>query len=341
MSAAVGADRARLGLTIALLLVVNVVVVLLAFALGRFSLGVGEILHYAWESTVGGGWSGASEIEHVITRIRLPRILAAVLIGAALSVAGAAYQSLFRNPLVSPDVLGASGGAGFGASLAILMGIGTVGMQSMAFAFSVAAVFAAYTISRATRRDQILALVLGGIIVSALFSAGTSILKVLADPNSELPAITFWLMGGLNGVRTADLLPLAIPIVVCTAMLWLLRWQLDTVTFGDDTATALGINVRVVRGLVIVCATLLTAVSVAVGGVIGWVGLIIPHLARMAFGPEHRALIPLSALLGSAFLVSVDTLARVLLTAEIPLGILTALIGAPFLAYLLMRNASW
>lgn len=338
---AVGAHRSRLGLRILFFVIVNVAVVLMSFTLGRFSVSISELLSYLWDATFGGGWQGDSQIEHVIARIRMPRILAAVLIGAALSVAGAAYQSLFRNPLVSPDVLGASGGAGFGASLAILMGFGAFGMQTMAFGFSVVAVFVAYTISRLTQRDQILALVLGGIIVSAVFSSGTSILKVLADPNSELPAITFWLMGGLNGVRAVDLMPLAIPIILCTGILWLLRWQLDTVTFGDDTATALGVNVRLIRVVVIVCATLLTAVSVAVGGVIGWVGLIIPHLARMAFGPEHRALIPLSALIGSAFLVVVDTIARTLLTAEIPLGILTALIGAPFLAYLLMRNASW
>ena len=192
-----------------------------------------------------------------------------------------------------------------------------------------------------TRRDQMLALVLGGIIVSALFSAGVSILKYLADPDRELPAITFWLMGGLNGVRHVDLPALVAPILTCAVVLWLLRWQLDAVTFGEETAKSLGTNVTWLRAGVIVCATVLTAVSVSISGVIGWVGLIVPHVTRMLFGPQHRLLIPVSFLLGSLFLIGVDTISRTLLEAEIPLGILTALLGAPFLAWLLMGNRSW
>ena len=192
-----------------------------------------------------------------------------------------------------------------------------------------------------TRRDQVLALVLGGIIVSALFSAGVSILKYLADPDRELPAITFWLMGGLNGVRHADLPALFAPILTCAIVLWLLRWQLDAVTFGEETAKSLGTNVTWLRAGVIVCATILTAVSVSISGVIGWVGLIVPHVTRMLFGPQHRLLIPVSFLLGSLFLIGVDTISRTLLDAEIPLGILTALLGALFLAWLMMGNRSW
>lgn len=334
--------RARpIGAILGILLVLNVAALVGSFLIGRYAIDPGTLGTFLWQSTIGGGWTGDASVAHVITRIRLPRLAAAVLIGAALAVAGAAYQSLFRNPLVSPDVLGASSGAGFGASVAIILGLGTTGLQSLAFVGALLAVLGAWTVSRLTSRDQILALVLGGIVVSALFSAGTSILKYVADPNSQLPAITFWLMGGLNGVRGADLLPLAVPVALCTALLWLLRWRLDTITFGDETATALGINVTVLRTLVIVSATLLTGVAVAVGGVIGWVGLIVPHLARMAFGPEHRLLIPAVALLGSLFLLAVDTVSRTLLTAEIPLGILTALLGAPFLAYLLARNKTW
>lgn len=333
--------RPHPGQLVAVLLVANACALFGSFLIGRYAIDPGTLLRFTWESTAGGGWNGSATVAHVIMQIRLPRLVAALLIGAALSVAGAVYQGLFRNPLVSPDVLGASSGAGFGASLAILLGLNIVGLQTFAFVGGLLAVMGAWSVSRLTRRDQILALVLGGIVVSALFSAGTSMLKYVADPNSQLPAITFWLMGGLNGVRVADLAPLAIPIAVCVTILWLVRWRLDIVSFGDETATALGLNVTLMRALVIVCATVLTGVAVAVGGVIGWVGLIIPHLARMAFGPEHRVLLPASALMGSLFVLGVDTISRTLIEMEIPLGILTALIGAPFLAGLLIRNKSW
>ncbi len=331
----------RLGALITVLALVNLAALFGSFLIGRYSIAPSTLADFVWQSTFGGGWQGSSQIAHVIVEIRLPRLLAAVLIGAALSVAGAVYQGMFRNPLVSPDVLGATSGASFGASLAIILGFSVVGLQSAAFLFGLLAVVGAWWISSLSKRDQILTLVLGGIIISALFSAGTSMLKYVADPNSELPAITFWLMGGINGVRRVDLMPLAIPVVACTLILWLMRWRLDVISFGSETATALGVNVPLTRAVVVICATVLTGVSVAVGGVIGWIGLIIPHLTRMAFGPDHRVLIPVSALLGSLFLLGVDTLSRTLFTMEIPLGILTAIIGAPFLAILLIRNKSW
>ena len=326
-----------MALLLLVLVVVNLAAAIGVLTLGRFHVGLPSLLDLA----LGGGPNVNSEIEHVIGNIRFPRVVAASLVGGALSVAGASYQSLFRNPLVSPGVLGASSGAGFGAALAILLGLGATGLQGLAFVFGLLAVLGAWSVSRMTRRDQVLALVLGGIIVSALFSAGVSILKYLADPDRELPAITFWLMGGLNGVRHVDLPALVAPILTCAVVLWLLRWQLDAVTFGEETAKSLGTNVTWLRAGVIVCATVLTAVSVSIAGVIGWVGLIVPHVTRMLFGPQHRLLIPVSFLLGSLFLIGVDTISRTLLEAEIPLGILTALLGAPFLAWLLMGNRSW
>ena len=324
-----------------LLVAANLATMVGVFTLGRFHTDPATLLDYLGFRLLGYEWTGNPEVAHVIWNIRFPRMVAALLVGGALSVAGAAYQSLFRNPLVSPDVLGASSGAGFGAALAIVLGLGPTGLQGVAFLFGLLAVLGAWGVSRMTRRDQVLALVLGGIIVSALFSAGVSILKYLADPDRELPAITFWLMGGLNGVRHADLPALFAPILTCAIALWLLRWQLDAVTFGEETAKSLGTNVTWLRAGVIVCATVLTAVSVSISGVIGWVGLIVPHVTRMLFGPQHRLLILVSFLLGSLFLIGVDTISRTLLDAEIPLGILTALLGAPFLAWLMMGNRSW
>ncbi len=334
-------SRRRMAVLLLMLAAGNLAALAGAFTLGRFPISIKTLFDYMGSRVLGGQWTGDPEIEHVIWNIRLPRLLVAFLVGGALSVAGAVYQGLFRNPLVSPGVLGVSTGAGFGASLAIVLGAGVLGLQGFAFVFGLLAVLGAWVISSLSRRDPVVTLVLGGIVVSAVFSAGISILKYLADPDSQLPAITFWLMGGLNGVRQVDLLPLAIPVIACSAMLWLLRWQLDTVTFGEDTAKALGVSVTWVRTGVIVCATILTAVSVAISGVIGWVGLIVPHLARMLFGPRHQLLIPVSFLLGSLFLMGVDTVSRTLLEAEIPLGILTSLLGAPFLAWLMIRGRSW
>ena len=249
-----------------LLVVANLVTMVGVFTLGRFHTDPTTLLDYLGSRLLGSEWTGNLEVAHVIWNIRFPRMVAALLVGGALSVAGAAYQSLFRNPLVSPDVLGASSGAGFGAALAIVLGLGPTGLQGVAFLFGLLAVLGAWGVSRMTRRDQVLALVLGGIIVSALFSAGVSILKYLADPDRELPAITFWLMGGLNGVRHADLPALFTPILTCTIVLWLLRWQLDAVTFGEETAKSLATNVTWLRAGVIVCATILTAVSVSISG---------------------------------------------------------------------------
>ena len=323
--------KRRVAMLLPLLVVANLVTMVGVFTLGRFHTDPTTLLDYLGSRLLGSEWTGNPEVAHVIWNIRFPRMVAALLVGGALSVAGAAYQSLFRNPLVSPDVLGASSGAGFGAALAIVPGLGPTGLQGVAFLFGLLAVLGAWSVSWMTRRDQVL----------ALFSAGVSILKYLADPDRELPAIAFWLMGGLNGVRHADLPALFAPILTCTIVLWLLRWQLDAVTFGEETAKSLGANVTWLRAGVIVCATILTAVSVSISGVIGWVGLIVPHVTRMLFGPQHRLLIPVSFLLGSLFLIGVDTISRTLLDAEIPLGILTALLGAPFLAWLMMGNRSW
>ena len=278
-------------------------------------------------------------VDTILFQIRLPRVLAALLIGAALAAAGASYQTLFRNPLVSPDILGVSAGAGFGAVLGILLSLPVLAIQALGFARGLATVGIVYTLARALRsQNEILVLVLAGIVVGALAGAGISLVKVLADPYNQLPAITFWLLGSLSGVKVSDV-QIVLPLVIVGLIpLVLLRWRIGVLSLGDDEAKALGVDVRLVRGVVIVAATLITATSVSVSGVIGWIGLVIPHMARLLVGPRYDRVLPASALMGAAFLVLIDTIARSAARIEIPLGLLTALLGAPIFVWLLARG---
>ena len=254
--------------------------------------------------------------DKVVFAVRLPRVAAAALVGAALAVSGAAYQGMFRNPMVSPDILGASTGAGFGAAVAILLGAGYFGISAAAFCCGLLAVAA-------------------GMMISSLFSAGTSFVKLVADTQQQLPAITYWLMGSLSSVKDKDVVFLAIPVALGMIPLFFLRWRMNLLTVGEEEAQSMGVNTRRLRGAVIVCATLLTSASVAVSGMIGWVGLVIPHFCRMLFGYDYRRLIPAGALFGAAFLLAVDDIARLVTTGELPLGILTAFVGAPLFLYLI------
>lgn len=274
--------------------------------------------------------------------VRMPRITAAVLVGAALAAAGAAYQSLFRNPMVSSDLLGASGGAGVGAALGILLSWNNTAVQLAAFALGLAAVLLTYAVGTAVGRgtESTLTLVLTGIVVASLCSALISLTKYVADPEDKLPQITFWLLGGLDTVTIRNnLLPIIIPIAAGMAMLLLSRWRLNVMTFGDQEAASMGVNPRLVKAVVIGGATLMTAASVSAAGMVGWVGLVIPHVARMLVGSDARRALPASALLGAIFLLAVDDFARSVLITEVPLGILTALVGAPFFLLMLARGA--
>ena len=278
-------------------------------------------------------------VEIVVFDLRLPRILAAMVVGGALSAAGAAYQGMFRNPLVSPDILGAAAGSGFGAALGIMLGLDILAIQLLAFAFGLAAVAVSYAVAtRLKASDPTLVLVLAGILVGTVFTSLITLLKYLADPYDRLPAITFWLMGSLSSIGPADLPLLLAPAVVGVVVLFLLRGQLTTLSFGNDEALTLGVDTGRVRVVVIVAATLMTASTVAVCGMIGWVGLVIPHLARALVGPTFRLLLPVSVLLGSTYLLLVDDLARSLGPLELPLGVMTAIIGAPCFLYLLSRT---
>jgi iron complex transport system permease protein len=287
------------------------------------------------------GWSeGAlSAGEIVFARVRLPRVAAAVLVGAALAGAGTAYQTLFRNPLVSPDILGVSSGAGFGAVLGILLSLPVAGIQALAFLLGLGTVALVYLIAAALHgHDRTLVLVLSGVVVGALAGACISLVKILADPYDQLPAITFWLLGSLAGVKLADLAIVAPLVIVGLVPLILMRWRIGVLSLGDDEARALGVDVPRLRILVIAAATLMTASVVAISGVIGWIGLMIPHIARMMVGPNFDRLLPTAMLLGASFMLLVDTLARALARIETPLGILTAVLGAPFFLWLLARG---
>ena len=315
------------GLT--LLLVAGAVV---ALTIGPFRLTLPEVL-----AALTG--RGADQAQVVVWNIRLPRVLAAMLVGAALAAAGASYQVLFRNPLVSPDILGVSSGAALGAVCGIFLSLPVVAIQGAAFVGGMAAVTLVIFVAQAVRGvDQTLVLVLTGVVMGALAGAATSLLKVMADPYDQLPAITFWLLGSLASTTAPDLRPVLPAVVIGLIPLILLRWRINLLSLGDDEARALGVEAPRLRLVVIAAATLITASVVAIAGVVGWVGLVIPHIARMIVGPSFATLLPVSAVLGAGYLLLVDTLCRTLALTEIPLGILTAVLGAPFFLYLLARG---
>ena len=310
-------------------------VLLGSLLVGRYALSPGQLVHMLWTRISGGAADWPISDDKVVFAVRLPRVAAAALVGAALAVSGAAYQGMFRNPMVSPDILGASTGAGFGAAVAILLGAGYFGISAAAFCCGLLAVAAAWLVSRLSKADQAVALILAGMMISSLFSAGTSFVKLVADTQQQLPAITYWLMGSLSSIKDKDVVFLAIPVALGMIPLFFLRWRMNLLTVGEEEAQSMGVNTRRLRGAVVVCATLLTSASVAVSGMIGWVGLVIPHFCRMLFGYDYRRLIPAGALFGAAFLLAVDDIARLVTTGELPLGILTAFVGAPLFLYLI------
>lgn len=275
------------------------------------------------------------QMETAVWNIRLPRVLLSVMVGACLSGAGASYQGIFQNPMASPDILGASAGAGFGAALGILVGLSSFGITVGAFLSSLATVALVFWISRHAKGDRILGLVLAGIMVSSLFQSGTSFIKLVADPTNKLPQITYWLMGSLSGAKWKEVCFVIFPMLAGTIPMLLMRWQLNVITMGDDEARAMGVNAPRIRIVIVLCSTLVTASAVSVSGMIGWVGLVIPHMMRRILGSDYRYLLPGSMLGGGIFLMIVDTVSRNATTAGIPIGILTAFIGAPFFLWLI------
>ena len=279
-------------------------------------------------------------ITTIVFEIRLPRILGALIVGAALAMAGAAFQSIFQNPLVSSDLLGVSNGAGFGAALAILISGTNIITQIFAFIFGIISVSITYLISKAYKAGGILILVLSGVAISAFFNALISAIKFIADPDDKLPEIVYWLMGSLASITMDKLIMIAIPIIIGFLILFLLRWQMNILAMGDEEAQSLGLDPSKTRLLIIIGCTLLTSAAVSVSGIIGWIGLIIPHMARMIVGPDNKILLPASLSLGASFLLLVDNISRAVISIEIPIGILTAIIGVPIFLYLLKQGYS-
>ena len=314
--------------------------IIISVVLGRYAVSVDDFFKILWSrlpfTDPDQTWEPVTE--KVLLEIRLPRVAAALLIGASLSMAGVCYQGMFRNPLVSPDILGASTGAGFGAALAILLGAGYFLISSMAFLFGISAVLLAYAVSRFSKTNETLAMILSGMVISSLFSAGTSFIKLVADTDDQLPAITYWLMGQLSSIKVPDVKFIIIPMAIGMIPLIFIRWRLNLLTIEEETSKSVGVNITLLRLIVVICATLLTAVAVSVSGMIGWIGLIIPHLCRMIYGYDYRRLIPATALFGATFLLVVDDVARMATTAEIPIGILTSFLGAPLFLYLLITG---
>lgn len=316
----------------------------IALAIGAFPIPLDSLLALLWQRTSGSEPSVAPAIATVVFDIRGPRVLAAILVGAALSASGAAYQGLFRNPLVSPDILGVASGAALGAVIGIFFSLPVAAIEALAFLGGLVAVAAVYGVAVSIRgRDPVLVLVLGGVVIGALLGSGVALLKYLADPYNQLPAITFWLLGSLSAVTRSDLASLAVPTAIALVPLFLLRWRLDVMSLGDEESTALGVSVGSVRIAVIAAATLMTSASVAIAGIVGWVGLLVPHLARLIVGPAFVRLLPMSLLLGALYLLAVDTLARSVAQVELPLGVLTAIIGTPVFLWLLAfgRRPGW
>ena len=307
-----------------------------ALMVGRYPVTLSDLVSVLAAHLIDRPSSVAPAVDNVVLLVRGPRVLAAVLVGAALAVAGTAFQGLFRNPLVSPDILGASSGAALGAVLGIFFSLGVVGVESLAFLGGLLAVAAVYLIGSLLRaRDPILVLVLTGVVMGSLLGAAVGLVKYLADPYNQLPAMTFWLLGSLASTTLSDLLPLAGPVAIGTAILVALRWRMNVMSLPEEEARALGVATGRLRLAIVVAATLTTSASVATSGIIGWVGLVVPHLARALVGPDFPRLLPAAALLGAGYLLFIDTLARVAAPVEIPLGILTAAIGTPFFIWLL------
>ena len=331
------ADR-RARLWIVVLAAVLLALFLVSFVLGRYDVPLWQVVRILLSKVLPLEATWTANMAVAVLNVRLPRILLACLVGCALSTAGTAYQSVFRNPMAAPDILGASSGACFGAALSILLGLGRGGVTALAFAASLVTVALVYVIARRIRGNQVVNLLLSGIMISSLFSAGTSYIKLVADPTNQLPAITYWLMGSLSGTRMQDVAFALLPIAAGLIPLLLLRWRVNLLTLDEEEARSMGVNATALRLVVILCATVLTAASVSVSGMIGWVGLVIPHLSRKLVGNDCRRLLPAAMLLGAIFLLLVDNVSRNLLAVEIPIGILTAFIGAPFFIYLMTRK---
>ena len=328
-------NTARCGLKIVLYILPFLMVFISLFT-GRYSITPVDTVR-ALGNLLGLDSDVPIEIYTLVVNVRFPRALAAGAVGAGLAVSGAAFQGVFRNPLVSSGLLGVSSGAGFGAALAIVAGAGMTGTYPLAFVFGIGAVFISYWIARVYKSTPTIMLILGGTITSSVFSSLISLMKYVADPETQLPGIVYWLMGSLASVGWENFAAL-IPIAAGCIILMLMSWRINVLSMGDKEARTLGVNVGRDKLLIIGGASLATAGAVCMSGMIGWVGLVIPHIGRMITGNDNRRLMPVSMALGASFMILIDLVSRTLTGQEIPLGILTSLIGAPFFVYLLKKT---
>ncbi len=317
---------------------VLVVIGVLALALGRFSVPPWHVVQILAAQLVPFPLEASQTEQNVILLVRLPRVLLAVLVGGGLAIGGAALQAIFRNPLVSPEIIGVSAGASFGGALALLLGLGPVLLVAGSFVFGLVALGTLLLITAGRGGTPMLMIVLGGVVTGSFFSALVALVTYIADPNTTLPAIVFWLLGSVATATFAKVAVALLPVLGGAAVLLALRWRINVLSLGDEDAVALGVAPRPLRWVVLIAVALIVAGAVAVSGAVSWVGLVVPHLARMWVGPDHRVLLPVSFLLGGAYIVLVDTVARTATAGEIPLGVLTALIGAPVFFLLLRRN---
>lgn len=320
-----------------LLILLPIIIFFASFLFGRYPLSPLEVI-----STIIGkfipSFIVSSTANTIVWDIRLPRLIAAILVGAALSVAGVSFQGTFKNPLVSPDILGVSAAAGFGAALAILISGNPFITQISAFAFGLIGVGLTYILGRSLKHSEVLMMVLSGMAIGALFNALTSFCKYIADPYDKLPQIVYWLMGSISSVTNQEVFIASIPIIIGITILFLLRWKLNILAMGDEESKALGIDTNKLRLIIIISCTMITAASVSISGIIGWIGLVIPHMGRILLGPDHSKLLVATIIFGSSFLMIIDNISRTILPTEVPIGILTALIGAPFFLYLLRKG---
>ncbi len=314
--------------------------VIVSLFLGRYVVPPAQVMQILGNKFLGMNFDPlwTSSAETVILQVRLPRAIMAALIGAGLSMSGASFQGMFQNPLVSPFILGVSAGASFGAAMGLVLELPALAVQGLAFVFGILAVGLAYFLAHIYKATPILMLVLSGMVVSAFFQSLLSLIKFVADDEEKLPAITFWLMGSLGSIEVKDLTIAVIPITLSMIVLYLLRWKLNVLSMGDRESRSLGVNNELMKGIIIIVTTVITSTAVAFSGIIGWVGQVIPHFCRMIVGPDHRVLIPATMLVGAGYLILIDNFCRLLTANEIPLGILTAMVGAPVFAYLLRKT---
>lgn len=341
MTTAPGGTRMRTWLIVALLSLLLVFCAVYSITVGRYDIAMWDVGRILWDNLIPAQAPGWTQVQaDVVEVVRLPRILAALLIGAGLAISGAALQGLFRNPLVDPSIIGVTSGAGFGGTVAILLIGGGYPVLAAAFACGIGSLLVVKALASVKGRTSTLTLVLAGVIVSAFFEAAISIVKLLADPQQKLPAITYWLMGSIAATNYRDLVLITLAIVPPSIVIFLLRYQINILSLGEDKARALGSPIELVQWTVFAAVSVISAGVVATSGIIGWVGLVIPHAARALVGPDHGRLLPVSALIGAIYLLLVDNVARTATIAELPIGIITALIGVPFFAVILRRTQS-